>query len=185
MKAIEPSEILGREEPRKKTEAQPSQPWVRFVARFFDYSLLFMLLIAARSHAPYGKFEFFIPYEFFIWIPIEAFLLSTLGTTPGKFLLKIKLRPKLDFMRALRRSFSVWFRGLGMGIPVINILCLLNAFQRLRLFHVTSWDKEDHITVTQQPVSKFRRYFAVFVAVVGCLFYYGIKRGIFETGRVF
>lgn len=184
MKAIEPTEILDREgEPKKKQ--QQINPWIRFLARFFDYGLLLFLLMFARSRVPFGEWEFFIPYEFFIWIPIEALLLSTMGTTPGKFLLKIKLRPKMDFSKAFRRSFAVWFRGLGMGIPLINILCLLNAYHKLRLLHTTSWDVEEKVTVTYQHVSKFRIYFAVFVALLAFLLYYVIKKGIIDAGRVF
>lgn len=182
-RVIEPSEIIV-EQPGKATEnISQVNPWIRCIARFFDYSLFFLLLLSSRKlfhgQLPFGKYEHLIPFEFFVWIPIEALFLSTLGTTPGKFFLKTKLkhgkRHRLEFNVAVRRSFSVWIRGLGLGIPVLNFFCLLNAFNKLKLFHTTTWDRDDHITVTHYPIGRWRIYAAVLVAVVGILYYYGQK----------
>lgn len=182
-KIIEPSEIIidGSGLPREDT-SRPN-PWVRLLARFFDYSLFFIILWLLRSffhgNFPLGKFEHLIPFEFFVWIPIEAFLLATWGTTPGKFFLKIGLRQgrksRLDFTTAIRRSFNVWFRGLGMGIPVVNFFCLLVAFQRLRIFRQTSWDREENIIVTHSPIGRWRIVIAATLAIGSFLFYYTDK----------
>ena len=105
-RVIEPSEILV--EQRRGTVNEDTahvNPWIRFLARFFDYSLFFLLLWALRhlSHGylPLGYYEQLIPFEFFVWIPIEAALLTWWGKTPGKFFLKIKIRhgarAKFDF----------------------------------------------------------------------------------------
>jgi hypothetical protein len=184
MKAIDPSEIIVEEPNQPKKGPLLINPWIRFIARFFDYSLFFLLLLVTRKlflgHLPFGKYERLIPFEFFVWIPIEALLLSTWGTTPGKFLLKIKLKigkkGKLDFTTALRRSFSVWFRGLGMGIVGLNFICLLIAYNKLKLLGITTWDRDEHIQVTQDLVGRWKIYIAVFVALAGTLYYYQEKR---------
>ncbi len=178
-RVIEPSEIIidGPSKPHK--ELTHTNPWVRCLARFFDYSLFCLLLLFTRKlfhgHLPLGKYDRLIPFEYFVWIPIEALLLSTWGRTPGKWFLKIKLkagkRYKLHFKMALRRSFYVWVRGLGMMIFGLNFFCLLIAYQKLKLYKITSWDREDHVEVLHYPFSRWRIYVAVFVAVAGLLYY--------------
>jgi len=183
-RVIEPSEIIIEKTQKPKENITHVNPWMRLLARALDYSLFFLVLLAIRKfflgQLPFGKMENYIPFEFFVWIPIEALLLSTWGTTPGKFFLKTKLkqgkREKLDFMTALKRSFSVWLRGLGMGIPIFSFFCLLVAFNKLKMVHITSWDRDDHITVTHYPIGKWRIYFVVFVAVSSILYYYKEKQ---------
>src|SRR3990167_10271102 len=132
MRVVEPSEIIVEGRVGAKESAAHVNPWLRLIARFFDYSLFMLVLwglrVYFRGQLPLGHFEQLIPFEFFVWIPIEALLLSTLGTTPGKWFLRTQLKQgkkkTMDYLTALRRSFSVWFRGLGMGIPIVNAFCL-------------------------------------------------------------
>lgn len=181
---IEPTEIIvegARATPNEN--AVHINPWIRCIARFLDYSLFFLSLLLLRKlfsgKLPFGDYERLIPFEYFVWIPIEALLLSTWGTTPGKFFMRTKLKAgkkeRLDFVMALRRSFAVWVRGLGMGLPVLNFICPLLAYNKLKLFKMTSWDRDDHIQVTHHPIGRWRIYLAVFVAVVGILYYYKEK----------
>lgn len=183
MKVIEPSEIIIEGGQRRQEEAVHVNPWIRFLARGVDYSLFFLLLLASRKifhgHLPFGKYENLVPFEYFVWIPIEALFLSTWGKTVGKWFLKTKLKAgkkeRLDYMTALRRSFSVWLRGLGLGIPVVNFFCLLMAYQKLKIFHITSWDRDDHISLIHSPVGRWRIYVAAFIAAAGILCYYTEK----------
>lgn len=178
-KVIEPSEII-LETPRAfKENASHVNPWIRCVARFFDYSIFCLLILLIKKllgeHIHPTSYDRYLPFEFFAWIPIEAALLSTWGTTPGKWFLKTKLKAgkktHLHFYMALKRSFNVWFRGLGMGIVGINVFCLSIAYYKLKALKITSWDREDHIQVTHYPIPKWRLYVAVFVAVIGLLYY--------------
>ncbi|EKE08652.1 MAG: peptidase S41, partial [uncultured bacterium] len=158
-------------------------PWIRLLARYFDYALFFLLLLFTRKafhgQLPLGKYEYFIPFEFFAWVLIEAILLCTWGTTPGKWFLKTKLkagkRYKLNFFIAIRRSFSVWVRGIGLGIVGLNFFCMLVAFHRLKTLRITSWDRDDHIQVIHSPIGRWRIYVAVFLAACGILYYYQAK----------
>lgn len=186
---IEPSEIVVEQSNKSKENVVHANPWIRCIARFFDYSLFFLLLLFSREffhgQFPFGKYEYLIPFEFFIWIPFETVLLATWGSTPGKFFLRTKLRQgkkwQLGWMTALRRSFSVWIRGLGMGIPVLNFFCLVVAYNKLKLLQITSWDRDDHIIVTHYPIGKWRIYVAVFIAVVGIFYYYSEKNRELKT----
>jgi hypothetical protein len=178
-KVIDPSEIIVDKEGRIKEDYFHANPWIRFLARFFDYAWFFLLLWGGRmvlkGHLPFGKYESFVPFEFFVWIPIEALFLYTWGATPGKFFLKINLRSgrrqKLDFRTAIKRCFNVWLRGLGMMIPVINAICLLVAYYRLKTFQTTTWDKEDHIAVSHSPIGRWR-VIVCSLFTAGALFFY-------------
>lgn len=193
-RVIEPSEIIveqgsGRTQP--KENITHVNPWIRCIARFFDYSLFFLLLLYSRKlfsgQLPFGRYEHFIPFEYFCFIPIEALLLFTWGTTPGKWLLKTKLKlgkkERFDFMTALRRSFAVWVRGLGMGIVGLNFFCLAIAYQKLKLLQITSWDRDDFVKVTHYPIGKWRLYLAVFIAVTGILVYYKEKNSELKNAK--
>jgi hypothetical protein len=181
---IEPSEILV-EQDYARSKLVKVNPWIRFLARFVDYSLFCVGLLMMKKifnvDGVYDSLVKLIPFEFFSWIPIEALLLFVWGKTPGKWFLKIDLRfggkPRPDFLMALRRSVSVWWRGLGLGLPILNALCLLIAYQRLKLTYITSWDKEDHIHVTYRSIPQWRMITAVLFASIGMLVYFSLNAG--------
>lgn len=182
-KIVEPSEIIIDGKGLPKQQVTRINPQMRFLARFFDYALFLLVLgglrLLLKTSFPISLFEYLIPFEFLAWIPIEALLLSTWGTTPGKFLLKTHLqqgrKEKLSFSTAIQRSFNVWFRGLGMGIPGINVICMLVASSQLKVIGSTSWDREENIVVSHYPVSQKRVAFAAIVVVLSFFFYYSMK----------
>ena len=178
-KVIDPSEILIGDDGTVRSDISQQSPWFRFIARMVDYTLLLFLLWGLRhlfaSLYPVQKFESWIPLEYLIWIPIEAACLSAFGKTPGKWLLKIDIRQgrreRPDYLSALRRSFHVWLRGLGMGIPIVSVICLIVAYQRLKVLKITSWDKEDHFQISYRPISNMRLGLAALIAVGGVAFH--------------
>lgn len=192
-KVIEPSEILIDYRGKVGEKGTVANPWARFLARFFDYSLFFLFLFLMRhlfhGTLPLGSYERLVPFEYFVWIPIEALFLSTWGTTPGKFFLRIKITPfkgkKLPFIEALRRSFLVWFRGFGMGIPIINALCMLFAYHRLKSSRQTSWDKEGRLTISHALIARWKIIAVSLIAFGGMLVYLNEKnREIQQTASV-
>ncbi len=182
-KVIDPSEIIIDKSGAIKEDTLHANPQVRLLARFFDYAWFFLFLWGGRKvlqgSASFGKFESFIPLEFFAWIPIEAVFLSLWGKTPGKFFLKIKMRQgrrfKLPFPIAIKRSFNVWMRGLGMMIPVINGFCMLIAYYRLKTLQTTSWDRDDNIAISHAPIGRWRILSSAAFAIVAFYFYFHAK----------
>ncbi|MEN9654590.1 MAG: hypothetical protein RL235_702 [Chlamydiota bacterium] len=179
-KVIEPSEIIIDASGLPREDLGRATPWMRFLARLVDYAFVFLAITAIPKilHTPPPRpdaIASLIPFQYFIWIPVESALLTLVGTTPGKWFLAVRLRQgrkaRLDWMTALRRSFNVWFRGLGMGIAFINVLCLFTAYRRVSIFHTTSWDLEESIMVTGAPVSRWRIVVALAFAV-GCMAWY-------------
>lgn len=181
MEAIDPSEIITGEAPRPKPSVV--NPWVRFTARLFDYALFFFLvsLVAGRA-ASVPPFEHWVPLEYLAWVPLEALLLWTLGTTPGKWLLKVRLKrgfsKRIDFESALRRSFGVWVKGMGLGIPIINVLCMLASYHRLRVLRTTSWDLQEQVAVFHEAVPKWRFYCVFALAIIGMIYYSYWKKSL-------
>lgn len=185
--SIEPSEIItnirqkGTSSPREKVF--PPNPYLRLLARFFDYSLFILFLsllhVLMGAYFPKTLFGHLVPFEFLAWIPVEACLLHFWGTTPGKFLCNIHLkqgrRETLSFSSGLMRSLKVWFRGLGMGIPIVSFFCMFFAFHRLRLLGMMSWDREDNITVSHKSVPQYRIIIMSVFTVICFLGYYNFR----------
>lgn len=84
----------------------------RILGRFCDYCLFFLGLGAVTLFLPFFYGPFFYYYFAlavpFLWIPVEAFLISKWTTTPGKALFGISVRNSLgyplSFFEALKRA---------------------------------------------------------------------------------
>lgn len=140
------------------------RPWVRYWARSCDF-LLFCTIGGAAIE--------------FIWPPIlemndtllgilmlvvynfiEPLLLATIGTTPFKGLMGVRVRnadsSKLSYLRALHRMFSLWIRGQGLGVPLISFFTSISSYKRLTEKGATSWDQDGGFTVTHRTVGWWR-----------------------------
>jgi len=147
------------------------RPWVRYFARFIDICLFSVLVgIVACIYAPsILKVPNIVLTVgiLFSWVFQESILMANCGTTPGKWLFKIKVRDskgkKLSFSDALNRSFSVLFKGLGAGIPLISLFSLLSSRSKLKRDGVTTWDEEGGYVVTHEKIGVAR---SIVIAVI-------------------
>jgi len=109
----------------------------------------------------------------FAFVFVEAAMLAAWSTTPGKVLLKVRLRKndgsRLSYGDALSRAFKVWFRGEGIGIPIVALFTQIHAYNRLTKQGITSWDEDGHFKVSHQTVGAWRTTIAV-VVLVGIFF---------------
>lgn len=100
-------------------------------------------------------------------------MLSSWGTTPGKALSKIRLRcengSRLSYSQALKRSFSVAVKGLGLGLPLISLFTLLNSYNDLTKKGKTSWDRDGNFSVSHQILG-LSRGFVLTLSVISILF---------------
>ena len=108
-----------------------------------------------------------------VWIPVEAWLLSSWGYTPGKWLTGTRIRDvtggHLSFDKAMHRAFLVWFRGLGLGIPLVWLFTMPYAYFKLKYTGMTSWDRELRVTAYGEKVPLPRKI----VAGLLLLFFFG------------
>ena len=134
-------------------------PWRRFFARALDWALAAILWTAFRllalrwdwagwgADALYGYADAVSLWlgGWLVLLILEPILLCTWGYTPGKWLLRLRVRrgegDKLTWRRAQLRTVLVWLRGTGLGIPLLNLLCLAAGFAACRRDRVLPWDR--------------------------------------------
>lgn len=132
------------------------RPWKRLWARGLDnilFILLAFFLFKKLLQLEIMEFQSLLIYllGMFLWTFIEAILLCTWGTTPGKWLFNVTIRnadgKKLGFVSALKRSIWVWSYGMGFGIPFITPLGLINQYRKLTKMKSTTWDRKLKLNV--------------------------------------
>ena len=133
---------------------------MRLIARTLDIvsllSLLFLLqprLVTRQFRDPVTMLELFMGIVL-VWIFIEALQLTLFQTTLGKYILKIRIAKKsgerIRFSEALKRSFHIWWRGLGTGFPLLALITLPVALTRLVFKGELAWDRDGEFTVTHE-----------------------------------
>ncbi len=164
---------------RQRAEAARAQgvpqvrPWVRYLARTLDTCMCWLTLgrvcavTGLNAEIPPFAIVLLVP---FLWLFMEALLLSTWGTTPGKWLLRTwvadAMGKRLTFADALSRSFSVWFIGLGFDLPVITVITRIVSYCKLKSEGMTSWDREGRCAVIHERIGAPRIAVAVLLVVV-------------------
>ncbi len=151
------------------------RPWRRFWARIIDMGLvnLSAIIIGVASGAM-TPLEAYRPSLGFIltlpvaWIFLESSFLMALGTTPGKFLLGIRVRSadgarQLPLRRALGRSFMVWWRGYGLGLTIPMVLTCTFSHFVLKTTRTTPWDVTYGTEVSYESIKPWRMVVLAFL----------------------
>jgi uncharacterized RDD family membrane protein YckC len=148
------------EEPEEPVDARQDDevhPWRRLFARHLDYLLWalpggFAVAVVLAAYFP-ETYRQALQWSdqmwgfaaVAAWVPVEAFLLSWYGWTPGKWLLSVEVRPEggrpSRYGETLKRSADVWVRGIGLGIPLVALITQLVGANKLRKKGKTSWDR--------------------------------------------
>jgi len=141
------------------SDVKQALPWVRFWARMIDIStvsIFWSLLVSIFIPRGLGWELFSIFITIISIIVVEALLLSTWGTTPGKSLLQVYVREpqgrKLNFSQAINRCISVWVWGLGFGIPILSIIFPLLSYERIQETGAVKWDIEGVSLVSHNKI---------------------------------
>lgn len=164
------------------------RPWVRFFARNLDLILFsfFAGLIIALIKPVYvlNAGFWFTLVIFFLWFMVEPILLCTIGTTFGKWLLKVEVRDtnqtKPTYKEALQRSFMVWSVGYAVGLPIISLGTLAMGYYKLVTTGTTYWDK-DRFVITHGTIGYVRA--GVAIAIFALVFGLGIYSTIESVMR--
>lgn len=152
-------------ESKEEIEHDAVRPWIRFMARIIDNTifaiiLTFILVFFAPSFMDGINGIIFGLLSLFVWIFVETLLLITVGNTFGKWLLRIQITAnesqKPTLSHAFKRSVKVWFFGLAMGIPFIDIFTLISAHSNLSKNRITSWDKAEKFTIKHGEINIYR-----------------------------
>lgn len=137
----------------------------RFWARWLDLSLYsgFWWLgmwaagqdIGAALTNPWVMFFKYIP-----WFVAESWLISQFGTTPGKWILGLKVvnldDSRLDLAQATRRSVRVLFTGIGFGWDVLAVFCQAMSYFVAKKLGTPLWDHSGGHRVDATPMKLWR-----------------------------
>jgi RDD family/GYF domain 2 len=146
----------------------------RFWARWFDLMIylaawwLLMYVVGGNIKAmilnQWVHLSLFIP-----WFAIEAALLHWFGTTPGKWLLGIRVMNEdgsaLTLKSAILRSLIVWIAGLGFGWGFLTALCHVMSWFTARNIGKPVWDHIGQHKVTAVPVNAFKLIALIFLFI--------------------
>jgi len=162
-------------------------PWRRFFARTVDLCTgamigMFLFFVLVGLFLPQSVDGFVKAMEnslvagvviYLLWLPVEAAFLSTIGTTPAKWVFGIRVLrsngDKLLYLSALKRTFLLWFQGEGLGIPFITFFTRLFAYRRLSKTGTTHWDKAVESVVTHEEWGAGRAIASTLSVVVALL----------------
>ncbi len=161
-------------------------PIARLLARFVDYGLYAVLygFIVNLQGLPYNA-SLLLSVNPLLWLPmlaLEAWMLTTWGTTPGKALMGIRVTtfgdfPRLSYLRALLRAFTVFTLGMGMMIPQLLPLLLIFQYWMLRRRGITIWDARSSTLPTQkEPASPSRYVLAIISLYISAVLFFGSMR---------
>ncbi|MEP7208086.1 MAG: J domain-containing protein [Casimicrobiaceae bacterium] len=150
------------------------RPWRRLAARVFDYAtwglVLALLLSELRGvDAIPDEITYWLAHPLIApilitltWVPIEALLLASLQSTPGKWLFGCYVQfsisdayarrdPQSQLRRALRRAWRVWWQGMGGGVPLVAPIMVALSYEALTQHRETAWDAAYDCLVTHGP----------------------------------
>ena len=172
----EEEEELDKRTRKRLAEQDMVHPWIRYWARCIDYSLILPLyLILKYTILPQNSVLDYITLSYWLWLPLEVLLLSTWGTTPGKWLLRVTVQSqdghKPSFRIALFRSFLVLIFGMGGGLLYANTVMLLVCYTLLKQKKRLWYDQQVGFSVTHQPIERWRSVTAI-VALIALLIIY-------------
>lgn len=146
----------------------------RFWARWFDltlYSGVWWLAmwfsgqnVGAVIVNPWIMFFQYVP-----WFVFETLLLHYRGTTPGKWLLGMRVAnqdgSRMDLGQATRRSGRVLFAGIGFGWDLLALFCQTLSYFTARKLGQALWDHTGGHRVLCNPLGPLR------VGAFVCLFF--------------
>jgi uncharacterized RDD family membrane protein YckC len=168
--------------PHDWTDTSP-HPWRRYFARMLDTvisgGIVFFLIgvigyIVVPSKMPQimaifdgqgGQFADAMA-TCFLAIPLNAMFIGLSGTSLGKWLFGVRVLDldgaPIGIPTALKREGLIWFRGLGLGLPIVTLFTLGNAFSHLKNKGISTWDQELETRIKQRPGGAKQAILAIF-----------------------
>ena len=150
------------------------RPWNRLGARMFDYAfwgiVLALLLSELRGAGLVpDEYAYWLGHPLMApmiitgtWVAVETLLMTSIGTTPGKWLFGCyvqysisdayaKREMQSQLWRSFKRAFRVWWEGMGFGFPLVAPILIAIAYERLAANHESDWDFAQDCLATHAP----------------------------------
>jgi hypothetical protein len=151
-----------------KEDSLSLHPWRRYFARIFDlyvFILIFFFFLGIAFPKLFVGSDKSLDVLYGIlgsgaYAVFEGFCMNVFGGSLGKRLYGISVfrthNEGFSLSISFRRSFAVWVRGLGFGIPIATLFTLLIAYRTLNREKQTSWDRDFQCAVTHKKLSAIR-----------------------------
>lgn len=139
--------------------------WRRFWARWLDIHLYLAawwlcLWALGQPVAPALESMWVMLLQLVPWFIVEAVLLHRWGSTPGKWLMGLRVAnddgTRLTLRAALARSLRVLFAGIGFGWLPLALLCQWFAFSTARRLGKPLWDYQGGHVVRAAALQPWR-----------------------------
>lgn len=161
------AESLKEAAKESEVSARRLRVWLRLAARVTDELIFYTVFWAIGMLGGWlGVWDFalrpplLMVLSLVAWIPVEATLLHFFGTTPGKWLLGMRVCDDLgqypSWFTALKRSALALTAGYGLGLPFVMYLPVITGFFSSIHYRVTGstlWDQALRLNVAHRPVS--------------------------------
>jgi len=137
-------------------------PWRRFFARGFDMMLcstvwsVFLLLVLNINVSNRGAGADVLDgiVGILLMLFIEPALLALVGTTPGKWFLGLRVTDnddrRLSYGAALSRTWTVFCRGVGLSIPIYNLVRLWKSYKACDAGETLDWEYDSILTLRDE-----------------------------------
>ena len=112
------------------------------------------------------------------WFAFEAWLIQRFGTTPGKWLMGLRVvnddGSKLDFKPAVWRSLRVMVTGIGFGWLLLAVLCQAMSWFTARRLGKPIWDHIGGHKVVARDIGVFPIIATTFAFAFSFLIQFGV-----------
>jgi uncharacterized RDD family membrane protein YckC len=109
----------------------------------------------------------------FVLVPLETLFIGMTGTSPGKYLLGLRVLDArgapIGPARAWQRSLTILWRGMGLGLPPLTVVAIGVAGAQLMGQGKAPWDRALGLELRAAAIDN-RRWQTALVAVVGGFF---------------
>lgn len=165
--------------PLPATDAIPRlyEPWRRYFARLFDYAiysflLYFVLVFFATIPTSNNTVLDFVRSILIaaLALLLEPFLLHWFGTTPGKWILGLRVTrwdgTKLSYSEALNRTANMLHLGVGWGIPYYGDFCSIRSYIHAKDEQSQPWEADNIQTLKDKKVWRIPAYIAAYLLML-------------------
>lgn len=153
---------------------QVFEPIRRFVARGIDFALyntvaIFMKFLLIGDYVLENNLWTLVETNFTVLLMtmlLEPLLLRLFKRTFGKWIMGLSVEAldgsPLSYEEAFKRTFSVITRGMGLLIPLADLVCLGNSYNKLKNTELLSWDRGLAYRIKDRKIYRYILAFVLF-----------------------
>lgn len=158
-------------------------PWRRFWARHLDlvlYSALWTVLLVAVGNVNPGNRGIMGSFlddimGIALLLLLEPAFLALFGTTPGKWILGLRVlnaeEGRLSYSEAFSRTWLVFWKGMGFFLPIYNIYRLWKSYVECGDGEKLEWEEDSSVLLQDKKRWRVALLAVVYVGIFGILFW--------------